>query len=169
MVNMRHNLEKLNKLLLQEVEVCKSISELLDLEKEAVVNFNPDQILCTTHKKETMVLKHEVMLKARESLIYGIYESYGLTLKDTKLRDFLGEIKDLELRDGLLEALDELFVISQEISEKNDINRRFVEHSLGYIHNTVHLLRGHGLKKKTYNAYGKFNSQAGMSPKGLRF
>jgi len=165
---MRQNLEQLKRLFDQEVEICKAIIDILSLEKEAVLKFDPKQILDATQKKEGLSLRYEILLKARNGLIDQIYLNHNIQISEINLKQFISELKSPELRDSMLESLDELWSLSEEISQQNQMNRRFVEHSLGYIHQTVHLLRGQGKKKKTYNSLGKLSNGKGVN-QGFRY
>jgi len=142
-------LDILAKILSSFEELCS----VLELEREAIVAFNPEATLAFTQRKESIALKQAALVKAQRRALEILAEA--LTLPPTADLDTVLEVLET---DG--EAIENLFTeiktIALKAKSQNLLNRRFVEHSLLYIDNTVQALRG-GNKLKTYNNKGRLN------------
>ena len=148
-------LNELKEVIRQTIETFDKLITVIDLEKESIIAFDPNSTLKFTHQKENLCLKQSQLFKVQTELMKSISRVEGIS-NDSDLKAIAKRTSDSEL-ESLAAQLLESATITRE---KNQLSKRFVEHSLHYVDSTVEMLRGrHSKRQKTYNAFGRYSGQ----------
>ncbi len=129
-------LKALKKILVEEVQGCRLLLELLQREKRCLLELQMEGIEALTKQKDVLVLKLRLLEEERERLL-GIFllrnfpdfltegaPSRKITLQ--KLAELTGEIFFQEMRSKLIS-------LSQSIKELNDLNKVMIDRTLVFL------------------------------------
>jgi flagellar biosynthesis/type III secretory pathway chaperone len=147
-------LNELKDVIRQTIETFDKLITVIDLEKESIIAFDPNSTLQFTHQKENLCLKQSQLFKVQRELMKSISRIEGLS-NDSDLKAIAKKIADSEL-ESLAAQLLESATITRE---KNQLSKKFVEHSLHYVDSTVQMLRGKtSRRQRTYNSFGRYSN-----------
>ena len=129
-------LETIKKVLREQVQGCRLLSELLQKEKVCLMNLQMDEIEALTKKKDILVLKLRLLEEERVRLLDRfVFENFpnlteeGPTFQKIsllKLAEFSGETFFQDIRSKLIS-------LSQCIKELNDLNKSMIDRTLGFL------------------------------------
>ncbi len=129
-------LEIIKKVLLEQVQGCRLLLELLQREKICLVNLQMEGIEALTKEKDLLVLKLRLLEEERVRLVDRfVFENFpdlpdeGPAFKNIsllKLAELSGEKIFQEIRSKLIS-------LSQGIKELNDLNKTMIDRTLGFL------------------------------------
>ncbi|MCJ7833700.1 MAG: flagellar protein FlgN [Deltaproteobacteria bacterium] len=129
-------LETIKKVLSEQVQGWRLLSELLQREKVCLVNLQMEGIEALTKEKDILVLKLRLLEEERKRIIdIFILENFpdisteGIApqkISLLKLAELTGETIFLEMRSKLIS-------LSQGIKELNDLNKIMIDRTLGFL------------------------------------
>ena len=148
-------LKELKEVVKQTIDTFEKLITVIDLEKESIIAFDPNSTLEYTNQKENLCLKQSQLFKVQSELMKSISRLEGIA-GDSDLKAIAKKTSDSELESLAAQLLESATVTR----EKNQVSKRFVEHSLHYVDSTVQMLRGrHSKSQRTYNAFGRYSGQ----------
>ncbi len=147
--------EDLQNLINKEVTLLEEFVLLLQQEQTILFQFSPDKLLEINRQKEVFCLKGKVLEQSRLSLMEQICQALPMAESMVSLEILLEILRDQENIDlTVLEMRLKENIL--QVKELNDMNRRFVEHSLRTIDGTLSLFKNAiSPHAKVYNSYGK--------------
>ena len=129
-------LETIKKVLVEQVQGCRLLLELLQREKICLVNLQMDGIEALTKEKDILVLKLRLLEEERGRLLDRFVLENFSELPDEgpafrnisllKLAELTGETIFQEIRSKLIS-------LSQGIKELNDLNKVMIDRTLGFL------------------------------------
>jgi hypothetical protein len=129
-------LETIKKVLLEQVQGCRLLLELLQREKMCLVNLQMEGIEALTKEKDILVLKLRLLEEERVRLLDRfVLESFpdlpdegtaSQKISLLKLAELTGETIFQEIRSKLIS-------LSQGIKELNDLNKIMIDRTLGFL------------------------------------
>ena len=129
-------LETIKKVLVEQVQGCRLLLELLQREKICLVNLQMDEIEALTKEKDILVLKLRLLEEERGRLLdrfvlenFSELPDEGPALQNIsllKLAELTGETIFQEIRSKLIS-------LSQGIKELNDLNKVMIDRTLGFL------------------------------------
>ncbi|MBI4764766.1 MAG: flagellar protein FlgN [Deltaproteobacteria bacterium] len=129
-------LEAIKKILVEQVQGCRLLLELLQREKICLVNLQMDEIEALTKEKDILVLKLRLLEEERGRLLdrfalenFSDLPDQGPAIQKIgllKLSELTGDIIFQEIRSKLVS-------LSQGIKELNDLNRVMIDRTLGFL------------------------------------
>ena len=129
-------LETIKKVLSEQVQGCRLLSELLQREKVFLVNLQMEGIEALTKEKDILILKLRLLEEERIRLLDRfILENFpdistegnpSQKISLLKLAELTGETIFLEIRSKLIS-------LSQGIKELNDLNKVMIDRTLGFL------------------------------------
>ena len=129
-------LETIKKVLVEQVQGCRLLLELLQREKICLVNLQMDEIEALTKEKDILVLKLRLLEEERGRLLDRFALENFSELPDEgpafqnisllKLAELTGETIFKEIRSKLIS-------LSQGIKELNDLNKIMIDRTLGFL------------------------------------
>ncbi|MBI5639118.1 MAG: flagellar protein FlgN [Nitrospirae bacterium] len=128
--------DALKTILDEQVKGYRTLLELLQKERNCLIDLNAAGIEELSKEKDTVILKLRLLEEERMRLINKFYQ------REKSLRDichFTGDRAFLEIRSKLLSLL-------QSIDEMNQFNRILIERSLHHIKNRTAFLNSVGMK-----------------------
>ncbi len=129
-------IEAIKKVLVEQVQGCRLLLELLQREKICLIKLQMDEIEALTKEKDILVLKLRLLEEERGRLLDRfIFENFS-ELPDQgpafqkisllKLAELTGETIFQEIRSKLIS-------LSQGIKELNDLNKVMIDRTLGFL------------------------------------
>ena len=129
-------LEAIKKILVEQVQGCRLLLELLQREKICLVNLQMDEIEALTKEKDILVLKLRLLEEERGRLLdrfalenFSDLPDQGPAIQKISLQrlgELTGETIFQEIRSKLVS-------LSQGIKELNDLNRAMIDRTLGFL------------------------------------
>lgn len=129
-------LETIKKVLVEQVQGCRLLLELLQREKICLVNLQMDEIEALTKEKDILVLKLRLLEEERGRLLNRFaFEDFSelpdegpafQNISLLKLAELTGETIFIEIRSKLIS-------LSQGIKELNDLNKVMIDRTLGFL------------------------------------
>jgi len=150
-----------------ELSLFDELRDLLEAERDHLVDLNADGLREVTELKEELVLRHKILEDARFALGQRLEEVVSGLEADASLAQIATALGgDLEKR--LLELRGRLSVLVDVVSRMSDLNRRFTSHSLLCIQGGLALLRSGASddKQLTYGATGRLAGRMAVSVAG---
>jgi len=128
-------LEAIQKILVEQVQGCRLLLELLQREKVCLLDLQMDRIEALTKEKDILILKLRLLEEERKRLLdqfirenpqYYSTEPIFQKISLRKLAEVTGEPLFLDLRSKLIS-------LSQSIKELNDLNKVMIDRTLGFL------------------------------------
>ncbi|MBF0343040.1 MAG: flagellar protein FlgN [Nitrospirae bacterium] len=138
--------DALKKILNEQVLGYKALFELLQVERQSLVDFNEQSVEKLSKEKDTLVLKLRLLEDERVRLM----RKYSLEAsKETKVRQSadisLKDLAELTGDSAFLDIRSKLRSLLQSIEELNDYNKILIERSINYLKNNLNFLRTLGI------------------------
>ncbi|KJU82231.1 FlgN [Candidatus Magnetobacterium bavaricum] len=155
--------DALKRILNEQVLGYKALFELLQVERQSLVEFNEQSVERLSKEKDTLVLKLRLLEDERVRLM----RKYSLEAsKEAKTRQVLSDAKDADnppvhvnikadislkelaeiTGDGVfLDIRSKLRALLQGIEELNDYNKILIERSINYLKNNLNFLKTLGI------------------------
>lgn len=129
-------IETIKKVLIEQVQGCRLLLELLQREKICLINLQMGEIEALTKEKDILVLKLRLLEEERGRLIDRfVFENFSdlpgegpafQKISLLKLAELTGETTFIEIRSKLIS-------LSQGIKELNDLNKVMIDRTLGFL------------------------------------
>jgi hypothetical protein len=136
-------LETIQKVLVEQVQGCRLLLELLQREKICLINLQMGELEALTKEKDILVLKLRLLEEERGRLIDRfVFENFSelpaegsafQKISLLKLAELTGEPIFLEIRSKLIS-------LSQGIKELNDLNKVMIDRTLGFLKKNTQFL-----------------------------
>ena len=136
-------LETIKKVLIEQVQGCRMLLELLQREKICLINLQMDEIEALTKEKDILVLKLRLLEEERGRLLNRFALENPSDLNEPgpvvqkislqKLGEITGEPIFQEIRSKLVS-------LSQGIKELNDLNKIMIDRTLVFLRKNNHFL-----------------------------
>lgn len=141
------------KVVLQEqVSVLKSMLEIMQEERELLVQFRPQQLTELNKRKELLAQQHAQLERNRQGLSEALVKMLGLQ-EEPSLKE-LADLAGGQLGQELLRIRSTLSALADGIGELNKINQSLIEHSIRSVKSSVAFLKKKFFNTETYNAGG---------------
>ncbi len=133
-------LESMKNILAGQVVAYRDLLDLLQRERECLVQFNAAGVEALSKEKDTVVLKLRLLEEERVRLM-GALAASGAVPAGAGLRELSDRTGDEEL--GALRL--RMVSLLQSISELNEFNRILIERSSGVVKNALNFLGAFGM------------------------
>jgi flagellar biosynthesis/type III secretory pathway chaperone len=130
------SIESLKKVLLEQVQGCRLLLELLQKEKVFLLGLQMEGIETLTKQKDILVLKLRLLEEERERLVGTFISNHfpGLLTDGSSLTKIsLQKLADLTGEPFFHELRSKLISLFQSIKELNDLNKVMIDRTLGFL------------------------------------
>jgi flagellar biosynthesis/type III secretory pathway chaperone len=132
--------ERIKSILGEQIKGYRTLLEVLQRERECLIQLNPDGVETLSKEKDTIMLKLRLLEEERIRLVRVFAKETGsaedLTLQ--KLHDVTGDAAYSDLRSQLVSLV-------QAIAEFNEFNKILIERSASFVRRTLGFLDSFGL------------------------
>ena len=142
----------------KELSLYYDLEEILIKEKNALSEFQFENLSEFNIKKEGILLNIIEIKTERNKFIQEICEKFGYKEEEYNL-SFLADISETEFKNVYLEFKNKFKIIGQRIKNLNDINKFAIETSLKFIEKSLNMLN-QNISPFTYSNYGKVVNKA---------
>ena len=138
-MNTASKLEQLIRLLNQEIELYRSMQEVVDREKEAAVRSDLDALQATAIAKEHLISDLQTKEGLRRQIVADLAIELGIPGQDVTLTSIF-QASD-EPHAGRLKCIKKDFYdVIESLQTASESNRQLVEHSLALLRGSFNLL-----------------------------
>jgi len=155
---MEQLLNRLLMLLLDEVGLYKSLYDVYQDERQALLAFELDGITGTSKKKENLILKVKILEEQRTHIDHQLAENLGQPASDLTLTR-LAEKVDIRYSYKLSTLGAELSVVLKEIGVLHHANRSLITHSQGLVSDSLAFLNNNLTPDPVYHRDGRVGRQ----------
>jgi flagellar biosynthesis/type III secretory pathway chaperone len=132
--------ESIKNILHEQISGYRTLLDLLQRERECLVNLKPEGVETLSKEKDTIVLKLRLLEEERLRLT-GVFARETGTVGDVtlqKLHTITGDAAFSQLRSQMISLI-------QGIAEFNEFNKILIERSANFIRRTLSFLDSYGL------------------------
>ncbi len=142
----------------QEISLLESLLEQMQFEREALLEFKPDQLIELNKRKELLILQLNYLEGGRLRLSKRLARGLGISEKDVTLLK-VGESIGQALGEDLKHLHSTFVALVESIRELNSLNRDLVEFSIRSVKGSVAFLKRRFFNSETYSASGVVNDE----------
>jgi len=147
----------------QEIALLESLLERMQTEREALLEFKPDQLVELNKRKELLVLQMNYLEDSRGRLIKRFAKACEVPSEGLNLFK-IGEGVQGELGEELKHLHSVFIALIESIQELNKLNRDLIEFSIRSVKGSVAFLKRRFFHGETYSSSGVINDEiAGLS------
>jgi len=155
---MEQLLNRLLMLLLDEVGLYKSLYDVYQDERQALLAFKLDGITGTSKKKENLILKVKILEEQRTHIVHQLAENLGQPASELTLTR-LAEKVDIRYSYKLSTLGAELSAVLKEIGVLHHANRSLITHSQGLVSDSLAFLNNNLTPDPVYHRDGRVGRQ----------
>jgi len=155
---MEQLLNRLLMLLLDEVGLYKSLYDVYQEERQALLAFELDGITETSKKKENLILKVKILEEQRTHIVHQLSENLGQPASDLSITR-LAEKVDIRYSYKLSTLGAELSAVLEEIGALHHANRSLITHSQGLVSDSLAFLSNNLTPDPVYRRDGRVGRQ----------
>ncbi|MDA8168208.1 MAG: flagellar protein FlgN [Nitrospiraceae bacterium] len=134
------NLERIKNILSEQIRECRKLLEILQKERQRLVNLESSGVEALSKEKDTVVLKLRLLEEERVRLLSAFAGGSGMAA-DISLKGLYEKTGD----GAFMDLRCQLISLVQSITELNEFNRILIERSLSAVSSSIGFFDSFGL------------------------
>lgn len=135
--------ERIHHILTEQINAYRMLLDVLQRERECLVNLKPEVVETLSKEKDTIVLKLRLLEEERLRLAGVFAQEKGIAGELT-----LQRLCEVTGDNGFSHKRSQLISLLQGISEFNEFNKILIERSANFVRRTLSFLDSYGLPAK---------------------
>jgi len=143
----------------QELGLLESLLEQMQIEREALLEFKPDQLVELNKRKELLILQLNYLEENRLRVSARIAKALDIPEPDKATLAIMAEHIDDPISEDLRRLHSKFIALVESIQELNTINRDLIEFSIRSVKGSVAFLKRRFFHGETYSSSGVVNEE----------
>jgi len=131
----------------------------MQIEREALLEFKPDQLVELNKRKELLILQFNYLEENRLRVSARIAKALDIPEPDKATLAIMAEHIDDPISEDLRRLHSKFIALVESIQELNTINRDLIEFSIRSVKGSVAFLKRRFFHGETYSSSGVFNEE----------